>query len=94
MVYLEIIITLDSMTYIIDLDAYELHIWGMKKLLTNLLLNFGIFHYTYGRDLGFIIIQKHICIHMLIMVYDCDFLRIHVITCIFIIEIVHVLLDL
>ena len=48
MVYLKTIITVASVTYIVDLDAYELHL-GMKKSSKTLLMNAKILHYTYDR---------------------------------------------
>ena len=50
MVDLETIITLASMTYIIDLDAYELHI-GDIKVSTTLSMNARVLSYTYDRGL-------------------------------------------
>ena len=41
MVDLETIIALPFITYIVDLDAYELHL-GMEKLSTTLLMNSSI----------------------------------------------------
>ena len=48
MVDLETIITIGSMTYIVDLDAYDLHL-GMKKSSTTLLMNARVLHYTYDK---------------------------------------------
>ena len=65
MVDLETIIALYSMTYIVKLDAYELHTRD-EKLSTTLLMNVGVFHYVVYM-VGFVIIQKHICIHILMI---------------------------
>ena len=46
MVDLETIIASASMTYIINLDAYECH-WGMEKSLVTLLMNARVLRYTY-----------------------------------------------
>ena len=35
----------------------------------------------------------YVCMLMLMTIYECDFLCIHIVTCIFIIKNVHVLLD-
>lgn len=59
MVDLETILTITSMTYIVDLDAYELYP-GMEKSSTILLMSAKVLHDTYDR--GKSIIQKYIYI--------------------------------
>ena len=49
MVYLETIVALAFMTYIVDLDVDESHP-GMKKYSTTLLMNAKVLHYTHDRD--------------------------------------------
>ena len=91
MVDLNTIIALASMTYIVDIDAYELHL-GDEKIFNNFSNESQGF--TLYMQQGFIIIQKYICILMLMTIYECIFfLHIHIVTCIFIIEIVHVWFD-
>ena len=46
---LETIIALASMTYIADLDTYELHLGNEKKSSTTLLTNARVVYYTYHR---------------------------------------------
>ena len=48
MVDLETIIALASMTYIVDLDASELHP-GDEKVFNDLLMNAKVLHYTHER---------------------------------------------
>jgi hypothetical protein len=48
MLYLETMIALASMTYVVDLDAYELHP-GMEMSSMTLLMNARVLHYTYDR---------------------------------------------
>ena len=45
---IEIMVSLASMTYVVDLDAYELHP-GDEKCLTTLLMNARVLYYTYDR---------------------------------------------
>ena len=45
---LETIIALASTTYIVDLDAYELHPRMLKSSMT-LIMEARVLHYTYGR---------------------------------------------
>ena len=49
MVDLEIMIALAITTYMLDLDAYELHL-EMKKSSTTLLINARVLHDTHDRD--------------------------------------------
>ena len=49
MIDLETIITIASMTYTVDLNAYGLHL-GMKKSSTTSLMNANALHYTYDKD--------------------------------------------
>jgi hypothetical protein len=59
MVDLEAIIGLASMTYIINLDAYDWHP-GDEKFATSLSMNDRVWHYKYDRgSLSF----KSICIY-------------------------------
>ena len=37
------------MTYIVDLDAYELHL-GDKKVFNDFMMNASVLHFTYDRD--------------------------------------------
>ena len=61
MLDLETIIALASMTYVIDLDAYELHT-GMKMSSMTLLMNARVLHYTYDRgSLLFTNIFAYLC---------------------------------
>ena len=46
MVEVKTIIIIASMTYIVDLDAYKLHL-GMKKSSITLLMIARFLHYTY-----------------------------------------------
>ena len=48
MVDLEMIIGIASMTYTVDLDAYELHS-GNEKSATTLSMNARVLYYTYNR---------------------------------------------
>ena len=61
MVDLETIIALASMTYIVDLDAYELHL-GDEKSSRTLSMNARVLHYACDRSsLLFISIFVYLC---------------------------------
>ena len=47
MIYLETIIALAPITYVVDLNAYELHPGDEIKSSLTLLLNAKVIHYTY-----------------------------------------------
>ena len=57
-----------SMTQIVDLDVMS-YIRGMEKSSMTLLMNARVLHYTYDKE--FIIIQKYICIVMLMPMCEC-----------------------
>ena len=77
-----IIAMLASMTYIIDLDAYAGE-WKIVSISLWWILGFCILHM-----IGLIVIQKYICILMLMTTYECSFFwNTHIFTHIFIIEI-------
>ena len=57
------------MTYIVNLDAYELHREN-EKSSTTLLMNAKVLNYTYDRG-SFVF--KSICILILMTIYICEF---------------------
>ena len=61
----------------------------MKNSSTTTLVNAKALHYTYDRDS----LQKYICIFILMTIHDFIYFVYIIVTCIFIIEIVCVLLD-
>ena len=83
-------IALAFMTYIIDLNAYELHL-GDEKVFNNFInicLGFTIIYHRGSLLLKNIFVYLCYWLHMNVIC-----LHIHTITCTFIIEIVHVSLD-
>ena len=78
------------MTYNADLDTYELHV-GVKKFQQLYWWMLGFWHYEYGR--GWLLFKSIFVYYILLWLYmNVIFLRIHIVTCNFIIEIVWVLL--
>ena len=75
-----IIITRAPMTYIVDLDAYELHL-GDEIFLNNFINECKGSNIIHKR--GYIIIQKHICILMLMTIYVRNFLCVYVLSLVF-----------
>ena len=68
------------------------YIWGMKKIFKDFInecWGFTFFIYMIGVHYH----SKAYFILMLMNIYECNFICIHIVTCIFIIEIVCVLLD-
>ena len=50
MIYFTAIIAVTFMTYVVDLDAYELHLGDEKSSMT-FLMNASVVHYTYDREI-------------------------------------------
>ena len=55
MVGLETIIALASLTYIVDLDAYELHV-GNEKVFNDFINNARVLYFTY--DMGSLLFKS------------------------------------
>ena len=78
--------TLFTIFLLIKTTLFIIHTTGVNRDMNHVQQR-GIFK-------AFIIIQKYICILMLMTIYECNyFLNTHSVTCIFIIETVHVWLD-
>ena len=90
MVEQETMIALASMTCVVDLDAYGLHL-GDKQVFNNFINECQGFRLYILQ--GFISIQEYIYVLMLMTIQECKFLHKHIVTCIYIIEIVHVSID-
>jgi len=60
MIDLATIIPLAIMTYITNLDAYELHL-GDEKVFNGFIMNFGNLHYTYD---GGSLLFKSVCVYL------------------------------
>jgi len=75
---LETIFILASMTYIVDLDAYELHL-GMIRSSITLLMSARILHYTYMIEIEMLFKSMFVCLYMFMTTYEYRFLNIHIV---------------
>ena len=75
---------------VVNLDAYELHPW-YEKIFNNFMMTSSVLYFTYDR--GWLKFKSTLCILISITIYECKISCIHLVTYIFIIEVMHVLLD-
>ena len=65
------------MTYVVDLDAHELHL-GDEKSSTSLLMKAKVLRYTYHRVPCYS--KVYICILMLMTIYECKYFYVHILS--------------